>query len=193
MRGARRTERFPLGTRYAWLWLLNCILSNPPGAGRLGFAPSAHDSPLSSAGSAVARFSRVDYSASFRLAAALGFASFTSVCALHRSAACWSFSVPARSPDHVGAFFRNPRCCTNASSFHEWALVSRFPTTSGPRHPCGPCHHSQATRLQHLNSTSAPLCLGVSEDSPVRRPFLRFRFPPPKSRSAWRSVDVPIR
>lgn len=179
MRGARRTERFPLGTRYAWLWLLNCILSNPPGAGRLGFAPSAHDLPLSSAGSAVTRFSRVDGSASLRLAAAFGFASFTSVRALHRSAACWSFSVPARSPDHVGAFFRNPRCRTSASSFHERVLISRFPTTSGPRHPCGPCHHSQATRSQYLNSTSAPLCLGVSKNSPVRRPFFRFCFPPP--------------
>ena len=193
MRGIRLTEHFPLGTRYAWLWLLNCILSNPPGAGRLGIAPSAHDLPLSSAGSAVARFSRVDGSASIHFAAAFGFASFTSFRALHRSAACWSFSVPERSPDHVGAFFRNPRCRTSASSFHERVLVSRFPTTSGPRHPCGPCHHSQVTRSQHLNSTSAPLCLGVSKNSPVRRPFFRFRFPPPKRHSAWRSVDVPIR
>ena len=110
--------------------------------------------------------------------------SVAAFCTTGPPAACWSFSVPARSPDHVGAFFRNPRCRTSASSFHERALVSRFPTTSGPRHPCGPCPHSQATRSQHLNSTSAPLCLGVSKNSPVRRPFLRFRFPPPKRLSA---------
>ena len=97
------------------------------------------------------------------------------------------------TPDHVGAFLRNPRCNTSASSFHERTLVSRFPTKSGLRHPFGPCRHSQATRSQHLNSTSAPLCLGVSKNSPVRGPFFRFCFPPPKSRSAWRSVDVPIR
>ena len=36
---ARRTERFPLGTRYAWLWLLNCILSNPLGWDALGLHP----------------------------------------------------------------------------------------------------------------------------------------------------------
>ena len=165
----------------------------PTWAGRLGFAPSAHDLPLSSAGSAVARFSRVDGSASLRLAAAFGLASFISVCALHRSAACWSFSVPAHSPDHVGAFLRNPRCCTGASSFHERALISRFPTRSGPRHPFGPRRHSQATRSQHLNSSSAPLCLGVSEDRRVRRPFFRFRLPLPKGWLALRSVDVPIR